>query len=173
MVFSNACFSAAVNKGRALTPAEMNRQLAGIAEAFFERGVQNYIGAGWPVADDLAVRFATTFYEHALTGRAVGVMQGGSIKGDQGTAVPHAGRRARGRPGGHRAPRVDVGCLPPLRGCHRPIAAAWAPRAGARAGATPAARRGPAAAQDEPRSPGRRARRRVAARRSTRTRPRR
>ncbi|MEP7270307.1 MAG: CHAT domain-containing protein, partial [Acidobacteriota bacterium] len=68
LVFANACFSAVVNKGKALTAAELNRQLAGIAEAFFERGVQNYIGSGWPVDDELAVQFATTFYEMALAG---------------------------------------------------------------------------------------------------------
>jgi len=68
LVFSNACFSAVVTKGQ-LTAEEMNRRLAGLAEAFFERGVPNYIGAGWPVRDDLAVRFATEFYAQALTGR--------------------------------------------------------------------------------------------------------
>jgi pimeloyl-ACP methyl ester carboxylesterase len=69
VIVANACFSAVVNPGMPLTPAETNRQLAGIAEAFFERGVQNYIGAGWPVQDDVAVEFATTFYEIALVGR--------------------------------------------------------------------------------------------------------
>ncbi|HEX3035575.1 MAG TPA: CHAT domain-containing protein [Thermodesulfobacteriota bacterium] len=68
LVFSNACFSAVVNKGKPLTAEEINRNLAGLAEAFFERGVQNYIGAGWPVQDDLAVQFATEFYTQALIG---------------------------------------------------------------------------------------------------------
>jgi pimeloyl-ACP methyl ester carboxylesterase len=75
LIFANACFSAVVNKNRQLGAAEMNRHLAGIAEAFFERGVQNYIGAGWPVQDDLAVDFATTFYEYALTGRLLNVIK--------------------------------------------------------------------------------------------------
>ncbi|MGA9996950.1 MAG: CHAT domain-containing protein [Pyrinomonadaceae bacterium] len=68
LVFANACFSAVVNKGEPLTAEEMNRSLAGIAEAFFERGVRNYIGAGWPVQDDLAVTFARAFYLYVLTG---------------------------------------------------------------------------------------------------------
>jgi hypothetical protein len=68
LVFSNACFSAVVTAGK-LTAEDMNRRLAGLAEAFFERGVPNYIGAGWPVRDDLAVRFATEFYAQALAGQ--------------------------------------------------------------------------------------------------------
>ena len=93
LVFANACYSAVVNPGRPLTPAEINRGLAGIAEAFFERGVQNYIGSGWPVADDQAVNFALTFYSWALTGGPVGE-----------EPQPGKGRRARAaaqdRPGG-------------------------------------------------------------------------
>jgi len=49
LVFANACFFAVVREGPALTADEMNRHLAGLAEAFFERGIQNYIGTGWPV----------------------------------------------------------------------------------------------------------------------------
>jgi pimeloyl-ACP methyl ester carboxylesterase len=71
LIFANACYSAVVNPGKPLTAAEMNRGLAGIAEAFLERGVQNYIGSGWPVADDQAVQFALTFYSYALTGGPV------------------------------------------------------------------------------------------------------
>ncbi len=72
LVFANACFSAVIREGSALTADEMNRHLAGLAEAFFERGIQNYIGTGWPVADDPAVTFAATFYEEALTGKTLG-----------------------------------------------------------------------------------------------------
>ena len=72
LVFANACFSAVVREGPALTADEMNRHLAGLAEAFFERGIQNYIGTGWPVADDPAVTFAATFYAEALTGGTLG-----------------------------------------------------------------------------------------------------
>jgi CHAT domain-containing protein len=72
LVFANAYFSAAVTPGQALTAAEMNRQLAGLAEAFFERGILNYIGTGWPVEDLPAVTFATTFYESVLQGEPLG-----------------------------------------------------------------------------------------------------
>ena len=71
LVFANACFSAVVS-AHTSAAAEMNRSLAGLAEAFFERGVRNYIGAGWPVDDDPAVLFASTFYEAMLSGELLG-----------------------------------------------------------------------------------------------------
>ena len=37
-----------------------------LAEAFFARGIQNYIGAGWEVNDKQAQDFAAHFYRHAL-----------------------------------------------------------------------------------------------------------
>ncbi|HKO44835.1 MAG TPA: CHAT domain-containing protein [Pyrinomonadaceae bacterium] len=87
LVFANACFSAATggsgktpavedsdqNRKTPLLPAEeTNRKLAGLAEAFFERGIQNYIGTGWQVGDGDALQFAQTFYEEALKGRLLG-----------------------------------------------------------------------------------------------------
>src|SRR5581483_11423344 len=45
LVFANACFSAVVNKKVGLSATAMNRDLAGLAEAFFERGIANYVGA--------------------------------------------------------------------------------------------------------------------------------
>ena len=84
LIFANACYSAVVNPGKPLTAAEMNRGLAGIAEAFLERGVQNYIGSGWPVADDQAVQFALTFYSYALTGGPLD--DGDKKKGRRGVA---------------------------------------------------------------------------------------
>jgi hypothetical protein len=68
LVFANACFSAVTNENQNPTALESNRKLAGMAEAFFERGVQNYIGTGWPVVDETATTFAVTFYEKALKG---------------------------------------------------------------------------------------------------------
>ena len=55
-----------------MTADEMNRRLAGLAEAFFERGIQNYIGAGWPVDDDPAVELASVFYQNAIAGETLG-----------------------------------------------------------------------------------------------------
>jgi len=72
LVFSNACFSAVIRERQAMTADEMNRRLAGLAEAFFERGIQNYIGSGWPVDDEPAVEFASVFYENALRGEILG-----------------------------------------------------------------------------------------------------
>lgn len=72
LVFANACFSAVIKERKAMTADEMNRRLAGLAEAFFERGIQNYIGAAWPVDDEPAVEFAKVFYEKALLGDTLG-----------------------------------------------------------------------------------------------------
>jgi pimeloyl-ACP methyl ester carboxylesterase len=72
LVFANACFSAVIRDGQAATAEDMNRDLAGMAEAFFERGVQNYIGAGWPVGDIQGVAFAEAFYRNALEGKTFG-----------------------------------------------------------------------------------------------------
>ena len=72
LVFANACFSAVVRQGAALSADETNRRLAGLAQAFFERGVQNYLGAGWPVDDGPAVTFAKTFYENVLRAETLG-----------------------------------------------------------------------------------------------------
>ena len=72
LVFANACFSAAVNSESKPPAEETTRKLAGMAEAFFERGVQNYIGTGWPVVDDTALTFAQVFYEQALKGELLG-----------------------------------------------------------------------------------------------------
>ena len=57
LVFANACFSAVttdVNEQRA--------HMAGLAQAFFGRGIPNYIGAGWEVDDQSAVQCARWFY---------------------------------------------------------------------------------------------------------------
>ena len=72
LVFANACFSAVLNNNVPFSPRESNRKLAGLAEAFFERGVQNYIGTGWQVDDDAAEMFAQVFYERALAGEYLG-----------------------------------------------------------------------------------------------------
>ncbi len=60
LVFANACFSSG------LPTVESNRQLAGLAEAFFDRGIENYVGAGWQVSDEHAIKFAQTFYQKTI-----------------------------------------------------------------------------------------------------------
>ena len=71
LVFANACFSAVTTRGQALSADEQSEGLASIAQAFFERGVSNYIGSGWPVNDEQATRLARTFYEGLLTGKPI------------------------------------------------------------------------------------------------------
>lgn len=72
LVFANACFSAVTTRDKTSTADQLNRQLAGMVEAFFERGIQNYLGSGWPVGDQPGVEFAETFYENALAGETLG-----------------------------------------------------------------------------------------------------
>ncbi len=72
VVFANACFSAVTNPHGEPSTEQATRKLAGLAEAFFERGVQNYIGTGWPVDDAAAVQFAGVFYEGAMSGKLLG-----------------------------------------------------------------------------------------------------
>lgn len=63
LVFANACYSAEFD------PVARHNQLreqAGLAEAFFARGVRNYVGAGWAVDDAQARAVAAAFYEQAL-----------------------------------------------------------------------------------------------------------
>jgi hypothetical protein len=57
LVFANACFSAV-----ATGYSEQRRHMAGLAQAFFGRGIPNYIGAGWEVDDGCAVECARWFY---------------------------------------------------------------------------------------------------------------
>lgn len=72
LIFANACFSGVIRSGKPFTLQESNRNLAGLAQAFFERGVQNYIGTGWPVDDAAALTFAEVFYTEALSGADFG-----------------------------------------------------------------------------------------------------
>lgn len=72
VVFANACFSAVCNAGVTPSTEQANRKLAGLAEAFFERGVQNYIGTGWPVDDTAAVQCARVFYDRVMSGKLLG-----------------------------------------------------------------------------------------------------
>ncbi len=72
MVFANACFSGVLHAGQAFAADELSRGLATIAQAFFERGVPNYIGTGWPVDDAQALTIAGTFYQTLLQRASIG-----------------------------------------------------------------------------------------------------
>ena len=85
LVFFNACEAGRLRKGT--KTAELNpkkhtvdRVQRGVsfAEAFLRGGVANYLGTYWPVGDSAALKFAETFYQELLAGRAVGdaLMQG-------------------------------------------------------------------------------------------------
>jgi CHAT domain-containing protein len=67
LVFANACFSGVIHAQP--DSDELARGAATLAQAFFERGVPNYIGSGWPVNDMQASVLADTFYEWVLGGR--------------------------------------------------------------------------------------------------------
>lgn len=59
-VFSNACESG-------VTPHHWSPSLApSFAEAYFARGVRNFVCTAWPVDDRAALTFANTFYEKFL-----------------------------------------------------------------------------------------------------------
>jgi len=72
LVFANACFSGVLRSGAAFAPEEASHALATIAHAFFERGVPNYIGTGWPVDDAQAVTMADRFYTSLLDRQPIG-----------------------------------------------------------------------------------------------------
>jgi hypothetical protein len=66
LVFANACFSA-VTTADGETDIDAHREKSvGLAQAFFARGIPNYIGAGWPVGDAAAFQCARWFYAGVL-----------------------------------------------------------------------------------------------------------
>jgi hypothetical protein len=67
LVFANACHSAEISPD---AQRQQQQQQAGLAEAFFARGIQNYIGTGWAVDDALAKQFAIAFYRTVLANTA-------------------------------------------------------------------------------------------------------
>jgi hypothetical protein len=71
LVVANACYSAKTNEpdtaiADLIGAVPVVRQQVSLAEAFFQRGIQNYIGAGWAVDDGQALDLAVAFYRHAL-----------------------------------------------------------------------------------------------------------
>jgi CHAT domain-containing protein len=74
LVFFNACEAARVRRlGEQQGPTdEAVRGTIGFAESFLSGGVANYLGTYWPVGDDAAAAFATTFYGDLLKGAALG-----------------------------------------------------------------------------------------------------
>ena len=66
LIVANACYSGRLRQGDPYPSLEVARKGAAIAEAFMDRGVRNYLGTGWTVDDDQALRFAKTFYRELL-----------------------------------------------------------------------------------------------------------
>jgi hypothetical protein len=78
LVFANACFSAV-----ATARSEERGHFVGLAQAFFARGIPNYIGAGWKVDDACARECARWFYT-----RVFGLRRPTNGDGNNGTAPP-------------------------------------------------------------------------------------
>jgi hypothetical protein len=57
LVFANACFSSVTTEHD-----EQRKHMTGLAQAFFGRGIPNFIGAGWQVDDACAAECARWFY---------------------------------------------------------------------------------------------------------------
>jgi hypothetical protein len=73
LVFFNACEAGRV-RGRAnLKSASVrSEEASGVAEAIMRGGISTYMSTYWPVQDESAKNFASTFYEKLLAGEAVG-----------------------------------------------------------------------------------------------------
>ena len=65
LVFANACRSTEMEESTDALPSRKIEDVS-VAEGFFARGIENYIGAGWPVNDSWATYFAVRFYSHVL-----------------------------------------------------------------------------------------------------------
>jgi hypothetical protein len=63
LVFANACFSAVT---AIADHDEQRKHMTGLAQAFFGRGIPNFIGAGWQVDDACAAECARWFYARVM-----------------------------------------------------------------------------------------------------------
>jgi hypothetical protein len=74
LVFFNACEAARVRRARGAAGARLFafRRSTSVAEAFLGGGVANFIGTHWPVGDQAALVFSTSFYQRLLDGALLG-----------------------------------------------------------------------------------------------------
>jgi hypothetical protein len=72
LIVANACYSGSLRQSEPYPSLEAARRGASIAEAFMDRGVRNYLGAGWTVDDDQAMRFALSFYKSMFANETLG-----------------------------------------------------------------------------------------------------
>jgi CHAT domain-containing protein len=77
LIFFNACEAGKIRRGGdpkgtgELPIATRLARSTGFAEAFLRGGAANYVGTYWPVGDDSALLFASTFYGEILKGSTV------------------------------------------------------------------------------------------------------
>ncbi len=72
MIFSNACQSARTEKWEKRKGQAHTGESFGLANAFMLAGVRHYLGTSWEIRDESGKKFALRFYEHLLSGKAVG-----------------------------------------------------------------------------------------------------
>ena len=72
LVFFNACEAGRIRRSSRDVLRKRVELSVGLAEAFLRGGVANYVGTYWPVGDDSASAFATTFYHDLLAGYSIG-----------------------------------------------------------------------------------------------------
>jgi hypothetical protein len=74
LVFFNACEAARVRKPRGTQGQRLFafRRSTSVAEAFLAGGVANFLGTHWPVGDQAALAFSTSFYQRLLEAAPLG-----------------------------------------------------------------------------------------------------
>jgi pimeloyl-ACP methyl ester carboxylesterase len=74
LVFFNACEAGRVRRPRRAQGARLfaYRRSTSVAEAFLGGGVANFLGTHWPVGDQAALAFSTSFYQRLLDGGPLG-----------------------------------------------------------------------------------------------------
>ena len=75
LVFFNACEAGRI-RGRAPSPTKpasvQADESSGVAEALMRGGIANYMSTYWPVGDNAAEKFSTTFYDKILSSDSIG-----------------------------------------------------------------------------------------------------
>ena len=77
LVFFNACEAGRIRRGtekkknELAIPKRVERTVS-LAEAFLRGGIANYLGTYWPVGDEAAEKFASSFYTELLQGQSIG-----------------------------------------------------------------------------------------------------
>ena len=109
LIVANACYSGRLRQGDPYPSLEAARKGAAIAEAFMDRGVRNYLGTGWTVDDDQAVRFAKTLYRQLLRNAPLAEAVGAARKAvfDEQTGSTWGAYQFYGDPNDRLRPRPD------------------------------------------------------------------